>query len=216
MNERHGLRKRREILAAAADLSTIEGLAGLSFSRIAEEVGLSKAGVAAHFESKEALQLAVVEAAAKAYAEPLQGVAASTEPGLPRLSALALAWLDHLETIEYRGGCFFGAAGLDFAGRPGSVHDAIARHTRSFLRSLEEQARLAVRLGELSAGISADLLAFQVHALAQEANLRRQLLDADDAFELARLALSDLIGRAATAAEYSTAPDPSERAKEKS
>ena len=118
-SEGHGVRRRRAILSAAADLSTAEGLESLSFRRIADEVGLTKAGVAAHFESKEALQLAIVDAAATAYAAPLVEAAKNSEPGLPRLHALALAWLEHLETIEYRGGCFFGSAGLAFAGRPG-------------------------------------------------------------------------------------------------
>jgi AcrR family transcriptional regulator len=190
-----GVRRRREILDAAADLSTSEGLAGLSFSRIAEEVGLTKAGVAAHFDSKEALQLAVVDVAAAHYAQPLVGAAKSSEPGLPRLRALARAWLVHLETIDYRGGCFFGSAGLAFAGRPGSVREAIAGHTRSFLQLLEEQARLAMRLGELAPDVEPDVLAFQIHALAQEANLRRELLDTDAAFDQARVALTDLLRR---------------------
>jgi AcrR family transcriptional regulator len=199
-NESHGARRRRAILSAAADLSTAEGLEGLSFRRIADEVGLTKAGVAAHFDSKEALQLAVVDAAAAAYTAPLVDAAKNSEPGLPRLRALAFAWLEHLETIEYRGGCFFGSAGLAFAGRPGPVHDAIASHTRSFLQTLEEQSRLAARLGELSPNTSPEVLAFQIHALAQEANLRRELLDVDDAFEQARQALADLIARTSAAA----------------
>jgi len=60
---------------------------------------------------------------------------------------------------------------------------------------LEEQARLAERLGELSSDTSPDLLAFQIHALAQEANLRRELLGVEDAFQQARDALADLLVR---------------------
>jgi len=193
--EKHGARRRREIILAATDLSTAEGLQRLSFSRIAEEVGLSKAGVAAHFESKEALQLAVVESAAADYAVPLVAAAKGTEPGLPRLQALAFAWLDHLNGIGYRGGCFFGSAGLDFSSRPGRVRDAIAEYTLGFLQILEEQSRLASRLGELKAGVSPEVLAFQIHALAQEANLRHELFGSDQAFELAHRALEDLMGR---------------------
>jgi AcrR family transcriptional regulator len=154
----------------------------------------------AHFDSKEALQLAVVDAAAAAYAAPLVDAAKNSEPGLPRLRSLAFAWLEHLETIDNRGGCFFGSAGLAFAGRPGPVHDAIASHTRDFLQTLEEQSRLAARLDELSPDTSPEILAFQIHALAQEANLRRELLDIDDAFEQARQALADLIARTSAAA----------------
>jgi AcrR family transcriptional regulator len=207
-NESHGARRRREILNSAADLSTTEGLEGLSFSRLAEEVGLTKAGVAAHFASKEALQLAVVEIAAAAYAAPLIAAAREAEPGLPRLRALALAWLDHLETIEYRGGCFFASAGLAFAGRPGLVHDAIARYTREFLENLEEQTRLAARLGELDPDVAPEVLAFQVHALAQEANLRRELLDDPAAFDIARIALADLLARSASSGDAAFANPP--------
>ena len=196
MDETKGARRRREILDAAADLTTTDGLEGLSFGRLAAEVGLTKAGVAAHFASKQALQLAVIERAAAGYTAPLGEAAARTEPGLERLRALGLAWLDHLESIAYRGGCFFAAAGQDFAGRPGPVRDALARRVRFLLRELEEQASLASRLGELAEGIRPETLAFQIHALAQEANLRAELLDESEAFALARTALEDLLAAA--------------------
>lgn len=195
--ERHGERRRREIVAAAVDLSTAEGLGGLSLSRIAAEVGLTKPGVAAHFGGKQQLQLAAVDAAADAYAAPLDAAREASEPGLERLRALARAWLDHLDALDYRGGCFFAAAGHDFAGRPGAVRDAVARHTRRLARELEQQARLAARLGELREDVTPRALAFTLHALAQEANLRRELLDERDAFELARSALDELLARAA-------------------
>jgi len=204
--ESHGERRRREIVEAATDLSTVEGLAALSLSRIAGEVGLTKPGVAAHFESKQALQLSVVAAAAAAYAEPLAQAEAAAEPGLARLRALVEAWLDHLEAIPYRGGCFFAAAGQAFGGRPGPVRDRIAQHTRRFLHGLEEQARLAERLGELRSGVDADVLAFSLHGLAGEANLRRELLDEPEAFALARRALDQLLRDAAARPDEETSP----------
>ncbi|MDJ0787229.1 MAG: TetR/AcrR family transcriptional regulator [Myxococcota bacterium] len=198
--ETKGQRRRGEILRAAADLSTAEGLESLSLSRIAGEVGLTKPGVAAHFASKEALQLAVVDEAAEAYAGPLEPAYRESEAGLSRLAALAHAWLDHLDGLSYRGGCFFAAAGHDFSGRPGPVRDAVARHTREFLSRLEEQAALAARLGELRPDVEPRALAFTLHALPLEANLRRQLLDEPDAFELARRALSATLARASVGA----------------
>lgn len=195
-----GARRRREILEAAADLSTHHGLDHLSFGRLADEIGITKAGVAAHFASKEALQLAVVELAAEAYDAFVQAARAEAEPGLPRLRALAFAWLHHLETIPYRGGCFFAAAGQAFAGHPGSVRDAIVAKSRYLLGELEEQASLALRLGELASDASPETLAFQIHALAQEANLRRELFGDEHAYALGRAALERLF-------DLHTAPD---------
>ncbi len=48
------------ILAAAADLASLDGLEQLSLGQLAAGVGLSKSGLYAHFESKEALQLATI------------------------------------------------------------------------------------------------------------------------------------------------------------
>lgn len=194
----HGSRKRAEILERAVDLSTTEGLESLSFSQLAAEVGLTKAGVASHFESKEQLLLAVVGAAAEAYQGPFAEAQAGSEPGLPRLAALAGAWLQHLDTLDYRGGCFFAAAGQAYAGRPGPIRDAIAKQVHFLIRQLEEQARLAFRLGELKSGVDPELLAFQVHGLAQEANMRRELLQDKGAFDAARKALTELLERSAS------------------
>jgi len=47
-----GDRSRSAILDAAARLATTEGIGGLSMSRLADAVGMSKSGLFAHFGSK--------------------------------------------------------------------------------------------------------------------------------------------------------------------
>ncbi len=202
--KRHGER-RADILAAAVDLGSAQGLPGLSFGALAAEVGLTRAGVAAHFASKEALQLAAVATAAEAYRAPLDAAAEASEPGLARLRALLRAWLAHLESVPYRGGCFFAAAGHDASALPSSVRDEVARQSRWLIARLEEQARLAARLGELDEQVAPALLVFQLHGLAQEANLRRQLFHDEDAFETARLAVDRALHEAT---RTPNAPDP--------
>jgi AcrR family transcriptional regulator len=54
-------RTRGRILERAIQHASVEGLSGLTFGRLANELGLSKAGVIGHFASNEALQLATVE-----------------------------------------------------------------------------------------------------------------------------------------------------------
>ncbi len=193
--ESHGDRRRRQILAAAADVASAEGLEGLSIGRLAREVGMSKSGVASHFESKQDLQLLAVEEAAAGYESRV--LHADVEPGLERALALMGAWIEHVETVAYRGGCFFAATGAEFASRPGAVRDRIARHTRSLIRALERELRTAVRTGELAPSCEPRLLAFQLHALVQEANLRRTLLDEPGAFDDARALVARAFERAA-------------------
>ena len=62
-----GLRTREAILEHAARLATVEGIEGLSLGRLADEVGISKSGLFAHFGSKEELQLATVETAGRIF-----------------------------------------------------------------------------------------------------------------------------------------------------
>ena len=62
-----GERTRRDILQTAARLATVEGIRHLSIARLADEVGMSKSGLYAHFGSKEELQLATIDTAEEIY-----------------------------------------------------------------------------------------------------------------------------------------------------
>lgn len=185
----HGERRRRQILAAALDLSSAEGLAGLSIGRLAAEVGMSKSGLFAHFGSKEELQIAAIEAASQAFEERVRGPAFEAEPGLARLRALLGCWLAYLETGPFRGGCFFFATSSEFGSRPGPVRDALARVVRAWIRDLEREARVAQRQSELNPEIDPAQLIFRLHAFVQEANWADQLLADGDAFPRARAAI---------------------------
>ncbi|MEM7217116.1 MAG: TetR/AcrR family transcriptional regulator [Pseudomonadota bacterium] len=180
------------ILDVAADLATTDGLEGLSFAQVAARLGLTKAGVARHFDGKAGLQAATIERVSDQYLTALQP-ALDAAPGLPRLQALMHAWLTLIEHIDFTGGCFFAATGSEFANRPGPLRESIASLTQALITSLEEQAQLALRLGELPTDTDAHELVFRLHALAGEANLRRQLLDDGSAFDSARAGVDALL-----------------------
>jgi AcrR family transcriptional regulator len=192
VRETHGDRTHRAILEACVDLSTAEGLEGVSIGRLAREVGMSKSGVASHFPSKQALQLATVEHAARGYQDRVLDPRHGVDPGIGRLRAMMDAWLLYIDEIGYRGGCFFAAAANEFGGRSGPVRDLVAHYTARLIDALEREAHTALRLGELRSGVDPARLAFTLHACVQEANLRRRLLDERDAFEHARAAVADV------------------------
>lgn len=194
-----GYRTRSQILAAAVDIASAEGLEGLTIGRLAEELGMSKSGLFAHFGSKEDLQVAVVETAREIFTREVVRRAASSDPGLERLRALCFSWVSYLERNVFRGGCFFAAASAEFDGRPGAVRDLIASLAGSWFDALATEAREARSRFELRADTDETQLAFELHAYLQEANRRFQLLKERDSFERARRAIEGRLKAAATA-----------------
>src|SRR5712671_5821003 len=83
-----GERSRTAILNEAARLATVEGISGLSLSRLAEAVGMSKSGLFAHFGSKEELQLATIETARQRFVDAMFRPALKARRGYPRLLAI--------------------------------------------------------------------------------------------------------------------------------
>jgi AcrR family transcriptional regulator len=199
MPSRRSRPTREVILETAMDLASVEGLEGVSIGRLADALGMSKSGVIGHFASKEDLQLATIEAARGTFETEVLG-RLDAEPGLARLRSMAECWIDYVEGEHFSGGCFFWAASAEFDGRPGTVRDRLAELTASWLDAIQAEARLAQRLGEISAGEDPAQLAFELHAYVQEANWAYQLLEREDAFRRARRAVDERLGRAAASA----------------
>ena len=60
-----GAATRELILARAVEIADASGLDALTIGMLADAAGMSKSGVFAHFGSREELQLAVLDAAAR-------------------------------------------------------------------------------------------------------------------------------------------------------
>src|SRR3954465_12130294 len=88
-----GERSRTAILDEAARLATVEGISGLSMSRLADAVGMSKSGLFAHFGSKEELQLATIETANGVFETEVLEPAEGATGGLDRLRLLTDGYL---------------------------------------------------------------------------------------------------------------------------
>ena len=79
---------RQTILSRAMDLASSHGLEGLTIGTLADELGMSKSGLFAHFGSKEELQVATVEAAREVFSERVLKVGLRAPKGLPSTSSL--------------------------------------------------------------------------------------------------------------------------------
>jgi AcrR family transcriptional regulator len=189
-------RTRQEILRIATDIASAEGLEGLSIGRLATELRMSKTGVFAHFGSKEQLQLAVVDAAKQIFLQHVVQPAVQHPRGVSRLRAMLESWILYVESIVFRGGCFFAAASAEFDSRPGPVRDEIAALTKSWLVALQDEIGFARSAKQIRASVDPVQLAFELHAYVQEANWAFQLFNDKSAFLLARRAIADRIAAA--------------------
>jgi hypothetical protein len=99
---------------------------------------------------------------------------------------MAEAYLAHLASDPYPGGCFWGAASAEYDDRPGPVRDAIAGALDSWLAQLERQARLAGCADPAS-------LAFELYAVVMGANSRHRLSGDRQVFEQARSIVDRLL-----------------------
>jgi AcrR family transcriptional regulator len=172
-----GDRTRRAVAAEAAAAASVDGLAGMTLSQLANGLGVTKSSIQAAFATKEELQLAAVAAATETFLEAVVSPALGSPEGLPRLMALVDAWLGYVERRVFPGGCFMVATLSEFDSRPGPVRDALARARRGWLSLLSSQIAVAQSSGDVPTSPTADALAFEIDALLSAANVDRNLSD---------------------------------------
>lgn len=186
-------RTRDAILREAARLVTIEGIDGLSISRLADAVGLSKSGLFAHFKSKEELQLATIETADQIFRDEVvvPGLAAGT--GLRRLRALCEEFLAHLERGVFPGGCFFASVMAELDTHPGAVRDRALATVSEWFEQLESAVQQAQEEGEINPREDATQVAFELDAQLLFGNARYVMSGAPAELERSRVAINRLL-----------------------
>lgn len=160
-----GEETRAAVLERAFAEATRVGLEGLTIGRLAEEVGLSKSGLFAHFESKEALQLQVLETAAERFIETVVAPALKEPRGEPRVHALFERWMEW-ETASFQpGGCIFIATAKELDDRPGPVRDRLVAYQVDWLDTLATAARVAVDEGHFRPDLDTEQFAHDLYAV---------------------------------------------------
>ncbi len=89
----NGIRSRQAILDRALEVAGSAGLHAATIGVLSDALGMSKSGVFAHFGSKDALDLAAIDAAAERFARGVMAPAATAPPGIARVVALCEGFL---------------------------------------------------------------------------------------------------------------------------
>lgn len=184
---------RDRIIESALALASREGLEGLTIGRLATDLEMSKAGVIGHFGSKEALQLAVLEAAVERFRLRVPARAVGARPGTERLARAFDEWIDYMAGGEGHGGCFLTSVASEFDGRPGPVRDAVLEALAAWSAYVASELNTAVGNRELPERTDVDQLVFELNGVALAADQAIQLHRDPQAPTRARRAIARLL-----------------------
>ena len=195
---RKGEQTRTAILDEALKVASKLGLEGLTIGGLADATGMSKSGLFAHFGSREELQLAVLEHAARRYGETVLVPALKIDRGLPRLRAMFERWLDWASASGLPGGCIMIAAAHEYDDRPGPIRDALIANQHRGNAIMRKAVRLAIDEGHLKPDTDPEQISFELLGIVLVTHNHRRLLGDKEARKRALTAFDELIARHST------------------
>jgi len=190
-----GEETRAAILRAAVRHASIEGFEALTIGTLAEQTGMSKSGLFAHFGSKEELQIATLDEAIRRFNEVTILPALSAPRGLKRLKAMCDNWVLWTTRCDLTG-CPMMTAITEFDDKPGPVRDAVVEHMHRMDESLAKSIRMTIDTGEFAPDTDAEQLAFELFGVLASCYRSRNLFRDDHANIKAKKAFERLINSA--------------------
>lgn len=187
---------RARILQAGLDLLSETGLSGVTLGVLAEQVGMSKSGLFAHFKSKDEVQISLLRHMADV-AQTHTVLPAMQEPeGLPRLSALVRLWLGWTTRVGLRGGCPVAAAVFETDDLEGPVREQVLAMESQWRGLLTQLVREAMALGHLRPNLDAEQLVWELCGLYLSHHASLRFLRDSKADARAETAFQALLDRA--------------------
>jgi AcrR family transcriptional regulator len=190
---------RTAILDRGVQLATQVGLEGLTIGRLATELHLSKSGLFAHFRSKEALQIQVLDAAAERFVDEVVKPAVREPRGEPRVRALFDRWLGWARSNSGPGGCLFVAAAAELDDRPGPVRDRLVALQKGWLEMIAIVFRTGVTEGVFRTDLDPEEFAHDLYSVMLGFHHAKRLLKDPRAEARAQAAFGRLLAAARAA-----------------
>lgn len=187
---------RARILDEAARQAAVRGLQSVSLHDVADGVGLSKSGLFKHFDSKEAMQMAVLNQTLDRFVEFIWAPCADLPSGRAKLEAIFERWLDWAEVENAAGGCLVLAASVELDDQPGPLRDLLLMRQKRWTATLAREIR-TLRDPPVP-DEEAEIAVFQMKSFILGHNDMRRLLQDDGARRAAKAAFDGLMDRLAT------------------
>ena len=161
---RKGEQTRETILVHALRLATRVGFEGLTIGRLADDLKLSKSGLFAHFKSKEALQLQVLEFGIERFVETVVKPALAAPRGEKRVRALFGRWIDWPRSSGLAG-CMFVALATELDDQPGPVRERLVQSQKDWLDVIANCVRTAIVEGHFRKQVDPEQFAHELYGI---------------------------------------------------
>jgi AcrR family transcriptional regulator len=190
-----GEQTRRTILSHALGIVSNVGYEGLSIGVLAEATQLSKSGLFAHFKSKEALQLGVVQEVINQFTLRVVQPALASPRGEPRVRVLFDKKLEWIRGEELSG-CLLQKASLEYQNRIG--HPVRERRVKALQDWLELVARCTqngIDEGHFRADLDTQQFAYEFDGITMMYEQTQGLMRDRSAGKRAHTAFESLLDR---------------------
>jgi AcrR family transcriptional regulator len=161
---RKGALTRQAILEHAARMASRVGLEGLTIGELSEELQLSKSGLFAHFKSKEALQLQVLEFGIERFVDTVVKPALAAPRGEKRVRALFERWIEWPKSSGLAG-CMFVALATELDDQPGPVRERLVQSQKDWLDVIANCVRTAVAEGDFRKEVDPEQFAHELYGI---------------------------------------------------
>lgn len=189
---RKGELTRAAILDVALELSSRDGLEGLTIGVLADRMNMSKSGVFAHFGSREDLQLEVVKLYHHRFEQEVFFPSVREPRGLPRLQSMFDRWLARV-SVEIASGCIYISGAVEYDDRPGPIREELVKMVQDWQDALRRAARQAIEVGHLRADADAEQLVYEMYGLILALHHDARFLRNAGAVERARRGFERLV-----------------------
>ena len=153
---------RQQILAQALKSASISSLNEITIGKLANSIGMSKSGVYAHFNSKENLQIAIIDQAASHFIERVIQPLENINDPYQRLKALPDLWPGWY--VGVADNCLYLSAAFEFDDRPGPVQDHIRYHLEQWLAYLSKLIETLIHKGVFHSRTDAAQFAYELYS----------------------------------------------------
>jgi AcrR family transcriptional regulator len=188
---------RERILDTGLAMASQGGLEAVTLGVLASNVGMSKSGLFAHFDSKEGVQISLLEHSATFAKASVVAPAMKEAEGLPRLKALVNLWFGWAKRAGLPGGCPVAAGIFEFDDVESPVRDKIEQMEAEWRVLLETLVVQAMKRGHLRRDLDVEQFVWELFGIYLSHHASSRFLKDPDSDTRAQTAFAALLTRAA-------------------